>query len=159
MLRMDRTVNQRQALISDLPELVTLLADAKAQMSRAGFHQWTPDYPNPALLARDVAEGHLWLFGAGVNATVTVTTTPDAWTMHRLMVRSTHSHRGLASQMTAAVVTAAGAAGARRVTTMTHHDNVAVQRLLIGQGFTETGRQLVPGRIAFGEFVTYTIAL
>lgn len=156
---MARTVSRRQAKLADLPALVTLLTDAKEQMHRAGVQQWTPAYPNPALLAKDIDQGHLWLFGDGVNATVTVTKTADEWTMHRLMVRSTHSHQGLARQMTTAVVAEASKAGARRVITMTHHDNVAVQRLLTGQGFIETGRQLMPGRVAFGEFVTYAISL
>jgi N-acetylglutamate synthase-like GNAT family acetyltransferase len=51
----------RLATHNDLPALMALVRRVVPLMQATGNHQWDDDYPNPAVLERDLALGQLWV--------------------------------------------------------------------------------------------------
>lgn len=147
----------RLATLADLPALLTLLLDAKAQMQKQGFQQWDERYPNRQVLVADINQARLWTLGTTVDAAISIECDEDnsTWHLHRLMVRSVATHQGLAAKLLAMAEQAARRNDVRRLEVTTHLQNLPMRYLLAQAGYTCGDVFLMPGREAFGGFVSY----
>ena len=140
----------RPALLSDLPALLDLFAEARRFMAASGNpDQWGNGYPSPALLRSDIEAGHSYVledegeilvsfyFASGPDATYKII--DGMWhtdgmyhVIHRI-ASATHG-KGAAARC---VTWCKSHADVLRIDT--HHDNRVMQRFLQKQGFIPCG--------------------
>jgi len=104
----------RRAILTDVPEIMQLIAGVVPVMQAAGNFQWSSDYPNPEVFESDIAQEQLWVAeDAGEIAGVIAITTDQSpeyadvgWdinetaiVVHRLAVSVNHQGKGAAALM------------------------------------------------------------
>lgn len=149
---------KRLAKMHELPQILTLLADAKQQMKSTNIKQWNHQYPNKEIIKTDIRKNRLWLYGYGINAALSIISKNNICYINRIMVRSAYTNYGIAGQMIDDVITSVKSSNTKRIIVNTHHDNLAMQQVLINHGFIETRRLLMAGREEFGDFISYAFS-
>lgn len=149
----------RLARLEEFEAWQRLLTDAKLQMAQAGFQQWDDTYPTVGDFEADVRAQRLWWFGSGCEACLTILPVGCSWHLHRVMVSSAVAHHGVATTMLTLVQQWATQAGVIALEVGTHHDNLAMRRVLERLGYRAVTRYLAPGRAAMGEMVRYQLSL
>ena len=144
----------RRATVADLPAIVALVQAVVPLMNAAGNYQWTSEYPNQVIFAKDITQNHLWvaeLSGelAGIAA---LTQDQDAeyagadWdaaepalVTHRLAVAPSAQGHGVAQALLAQAEHEARALGLRTLRVDTNSENAATQRLFPKLGYRFAG--------------------
>ena len=104
----------RLATLTDIPQILTLIADVIPVMKTAGNFQWDNDYPNKQVFTQDINLNQLWVAEiagtiAGVAAITTdqdaeygqtgLDITETAIVTHRLAVNINYQGRGVAGAL------------------------------------------------------------
>lgn len=165
----------RKAVPADLPRILKIIRQARAQMRAAGSAQWQDGYPARIHIAEDIARGVGYvLCKTGTHAAAD--TPPIAYgavvfdgepaygqldgrwltqepyvVVHRLAVADGEKRRGAATEFMLRTEALAGERGIRSFRIDTSFDNRPMLRLLERQGFAYSGRI----RYASGERLAF----
>ena len=145
----------RQATLSDIPALMSLVRRVVPLMRAAGNLQWDDHYPNEHIFERDIDHGELWVAepSPGVLAAVTAITTDQSpeyadvgWdthepaiVIHRLAVDPGFRGTGVALALMELAETVARGRGISVLRVDTNTQNLNTQRLLPKHGYTLAG--------------------
>lgn len=153
----------RQATLTDIPQIMQLIAEVVPIMIASGNLQWNNDYPNIEVFTNDIDQQQLWIAEingqiAGVSA---ITTDQEAeyakigWDItetaivtHRLAVSPHYRGKGIAAAL---LQQAEHEALRRNIKTLhvdTNSNNQATQKLFPKLGYTyagEIGLEFRPG--------------
>ncbi len=142
---------------SALPEIVSIMKDAKAQLRALGVDQWQYGSPNEAMWAEDIRLGRavIALEDGKVAGAFAYVTGEDpsyrkiegAWltdgtayaTLHRVCVAQGMKGRGVAGALFGEAARLARAAGLRSLRIDTHPGNLPMQRAIGKFGFQKCG--------------------
>lgn len=141
----------------DLPEILKIVAQARALLKRRSIDQWQGDYPNEAAFRFDIDRGECFIVkhGGETAAFFTLSTreektyagiTDGKWTaemsccvLHRAAVAEKYRGSGMAERLIKCAEEQCRAYGLRCIRTDTHRKNKAMQRLLRESGFRYRG--------------------
>ena len=155
--RLTEPVSYRPAEEADLPEILGIVAQARALLKRRGVDQWQGDYPNEAAFRFDIDRGECFVVSHGgeTAAFFTLSTreektyadiTDGKWTadmsccvLHRAAVAEKYRGSGMAERLIKCAEEQCRAYGLRCIRTDTHRKNKAMQRLLRDAGFRYRG--------------------
>ena len=144
----------RPATPADLPAVLALVQAVVPLMQASGNRQWTHDYPNEAVFARDIAQGQLWVAALGeqVVGVAALTQAQDAeyaqanWdaaapalVTHRLAVAPAAQGHGVAQALLAQAEAEARQLGLTHLRVDTNSENAATQRLFPKLGYRFAG--------------------
>ena len=154
----------RKARVEDIPEMLSVTAEASAFLKQCGVDQWQDGFPNRAVLEQDIARGNCWLFTCGEELAGLVsvymeedddyTASDAAWltpadsrygVIHRTAARAKYRGTGLATEMVQLAEDIIQGSGCGSVRADTHPDNQVVRRLLTRRGYTECGTVWLKG--------------
>lgn len=152
----------RPARAGDAAALWAILRGAIARRARDGSDQWQNGYPNPDVVAADIAAGAAHVLVDAAGAVVACATVVDdepsyavirgRWltdgpyvAVHRVAVAEAWLGKGLAQTMLAHLEALARARGVASVRVDTKHDNPAMLRVFDKRGFVSCGEILVGG--------------
>ena len=142
---------------ADLPAIIELISHARAAMARLGIDQWQDGYPEPEILAADIAQGIGLVFEVDVRLSgyMVKLTDPEpiydqldgAWlvkgkpylTVHRMAIGDGYRGTGLSMQMFAHAEKLAHEKHLISVRADTHTGNIAMRKLLQKCGFSYVG--------------------
>lgn len=144
----------RQATAEDIDAVMEVVRRVVPLMRASGNFQWDDDYPNPAVFARDVENGQLWLAEiddriAGMAA-ITTDQEPEyaqaAWdasetaiVIHRLAVDPAFRGKGVAAFLMRHAEAAAAAREIQVLRVDTNIQNEATKKLLPKLGYIPAG--------------------
>ena len=164
-------------MLSDIPRIMEIVAEARASLHRHGVDQWQGDYPNAESFSRDIERGECFLLchGAETAGFFALSTaeepcyadiTDGKWTadmpycvLHRCAVAAKYRGSGISAFLLEGVEEQAGKFGLRCIRTDTHRKNKSMQKLLRENGFRYRGNVLVdekqhdPRRQAFEKIL------
>lgn len=168
-------ISSRLATGDDLNAIVCLIAQARAAIARLGIDQWQDGYPQPELIAQDIAQGRALLFevdGAPAGYMVPLTEPEPVYaaidgqwlsdapylTVHRMAIGDGFRGTGLAAFMLARAESCARAQCLSSVRLDTHRGNLAMRKLAQKCGYQLCGEVLYdtegdPVRVAYEKFV------
>lgn len=144
----------RRATPDDLPAILALVQQVVPLMNAADNYQWTNEYPNKAVFAKDIERQHLWVAElAGELAGVAALTQDQdaeyadadwdaaepALVTHRLAVAPLAQGRGVAQALLQQAEHEARALGLRTLRVDTNSENAATQRLFPKLGYRFAG--------------------
>lgn len=142
---------------ADLPQVMSIIAQAQAYLASQGVDQWQDGYPDEATMRQDIADqtGYVLEDGGRVVAIATIIFTGEptydvihdgAWTtpepyacIHRIAVDASQRGKGTANEMMAASDQRVLAEGMHSIRIDTHEDNLPMQRMLMRNGYTLCG--------------------
>ncbi len=143
----------RKAVLTDLPQAWSLVDAARNNMIAIGRKQWTRQYPNMEILARDIDEeaaciledesGRILAYGAVyLNAEPVYDNIEGEWlsdgdylVIHRLAVHPELERRGYASEFFRRVESMALSLDIHSVKVDTNYDNVGMLHILESRGY------------------------
>lgn len=144
----------REATLTDLPEIMTIVAEVVPLMQATGNQQWSDTYPNTTVLTRDIELNQLWVAEhngqlAGVTA-ITTAPEPDyaatgidvtipAVVTHRLAVSPRFQGLGIAVALLNHADEVARKYKIGKAQADTNTMNQAMQRLLERSGYKNLG--------------------
>ena len=151
----------RRAESRDLDAIVAVVAHARAAIRALGIDQWQDGYPEPEIIAADIAVGIGRVFEidgrvAGYLALAdgiepVYKHIDGAWltegsylTVHRMCVDDSFRGTGLSVRMLALAEETARASGLASVRADTHRGNIVMQKLLQKCGFQRCGEVAYP---------------
>ncbi|TSD67578.1 GNAT family N-acetyltransferase [Inquilinus sp. KBS0705] len=144
----------RLATLTDIPQIMQIIAEVVPLMRAAGNMQWDSTYPNPDVFRQDIELGQLWVADiegdiAGVTAITTEQypeyeqvgwdTSETAIVTHRLAVSPRHRGKGIAEALLLQADKVAAERGINLVRVDTNSQNAATQRLFPKVGYTFGG--------------------
>lgn len=150
----------RKAVAADVPRILRIIAQAKAQMRAAGSVQWQDGYPAEADIRRDVSKGSGYVltppeaperaiaYGAVVfDGEAAYADIAGEWlgdcpyvVVHRLAVADEEKHRGAATCFMLRTEALARAQGVQSFRVDTNFDNRYMLRLIARLGFVYCGK-------------------
>lgn len=159
-------INVRPAEARDLDAIVNLIACARAAIARLGIDQWQDGYPEPELIADDIARGIGYAFerDGAIAGYMVPLLEPEpvyegidgAWlcpgpylTIHRMAIGDGHRGTGLSVRMLEFAEERARAHGMASVRADTHRGNLAMRGLLEKCGYAPCGEVRYP--VAAGD--------
>lgn len=104
----------RLAILTDIPQILSLIADVIPVMKAAGNFQWDNDYPNKQVFIQDIDLNQLWVaeIAGAIAGVAAITTDQDAEyaqaglditetaiVTHRLAVNINYQGRGVAAAL------------------------------------------------------------
>jgi len=144
----------RLATLTDIPEIMQLIADVVPLMRAAGNMQWDDTYPNPPAFEKDIALNQLWIAEidgkiAGVSA-ITTDQEPEyadvGWDInetaivtHRLAVSPHYQGKGVAAALMVQAEQVAINRGITKLRVDTNTQNQATQKLFPKLGYKYAG--------------------
>lgn len=156
-IKLAEPVAYRAAVEADIPEILDIVAQARALLKRRGIDQWQGDYPNEAAFRFDIDRGACFIVSHGGETAgfFTLSTheektyadiTDGKWTadmsccvLHRAAVAEKYRGSGMAERLIKCAEEQCRAYGLRCIRTDTHRKNKAMQRLLRDAGFRYRG--------------------
>lgn len=150
------------ATMAELPLCIAILREGRAFQQEQGFTQWTDDYPNPALIERDILEqqgyvfkvdgeiaGYLYLSFDGDESYAAI---EGAWradmpyaVVHRIAFARRFAGRGLSSAAFFLVKALCEEKGFHSIRIDTDRQNARMQHVLEKNGFQFCGYVLFDG--------------
>ena len=142
---------------ADLPAIIELISHARAAMARLGIDQWQDGYPEPEILAADIAQGIGLVFEVDgrLAGYMVQLTDPEpiydqldgAWrvegkpylTVHRMAIDDGYRGTGLSVHMFSHAEARARCEGLASLRADTHTGNIAMRKLLDKCGFCCVG--------------------
>ena len=167
----------RRAAISDLPDIMRIVADARQSLKRHHVDQWQGVYPEAADFEPDIERGECFVLthGGEVAGMFTLSVLPEEgyahitdgkWTadmpycvLHRSAVSAAYRGSGMSQYMMKCVEQQAAEYGLRCIRTDTHRKNRSMQNLLRECGYRYRGNVLCdeplhdPARQAFEKIL------
>ena len=157
----DSAISHRSAAPGDRDAILAVIDRARAAIRALGIDQWQDGYPEPEVIAADIAAGIGYVFEANgriagylalASGREPVYARIDgAWlssgpylTIHRMCIDDGHRGTGLSARMLAFAETAARAQGCASVRADTHRGNAVMRALLRKCGFTTCGKVRYP---------------
>jgi len=144
----------RRAELTDIPQILLLIAEVVPAMNAAGNFQWDSVYPNAGVFEQDIALKQLWVAEvdgeiAGISA-ITTDQEPEyahvGWDInetaivtHRLAVSPKHQGKGLAAALLIQAEKEAIDRGIGVLRVDTNTANQATQRLFPKLGYVFAG--------------------
>lgn len=144
----------RLASLSDIPQIMQLIAGVVPLMNAAGNMQWDNTYPNAAVFGNDIALNQLWVAEidgniAGISA-ITTGQEPEyaqvGWDInepaivtHRLAVSPQYQGRGIAAALMLQAERVARDSGISILRVDTNTQNQATQKLFPKLGYKYSG--------------------
>ncbi|WP_295792826.1 GNAT family N-acetyltransferase [Mucilaginibacter sp.] len=144
----------RLATLTDIPQIMLLIAEVVPLMNAAGNMQWDNTYPNPAVFEKDIALNQLWLAEidgdiAGISA-ITTDQEPEyaevGWDIsetaivtHRLAVSPRYQGKGVAMGLMQQAEQVAINKGINKLRVDTNTNNQATQKLFPKLGYQYAG--------------------
>ncbi|MES2276936.1 MAG: GNAT family N-acetyltransferase [Bacteroidota bacterium] len=153
----------RRATLSDIPNIMQLVAEVVPLMQASGNFQWDSTYPNPQVFTEDIGLNQLWVADmdgdiGGVAAITTdqyaeyaqagLDTTQTAIVVHRLAVSPRYQGKGMARALMQEAEAEALRRGIRILRIDTNIENQAAQLLFPKLGYVfagEIGLEFRPG--------------
>ena len=147
----------RAAAEDDLPDILRIVAEARAGLKKQRVDQWQGPYPDREDFLSDIERGECFVIrhGEETAAFFTLSTLHEAdydaisdgkWTegtdaavLHRCAVAAKYRGSGMAEKMMRAIDERALTLGLRCIRTDTHRKNKAMQRLLRESGYRYRG--------------------
>lgn len=141
----------------DIPDIMTIIGQAKQRMKEQGLDQWQDGYPNEQAILNDCARkvGHLFRKDNKPVAYAAMVFDPDPYyekidgqwlsdgetylTVHRIAVHNDWLGYGFAQHILQYAERMAAKKGVRWFRIDTHHDNRAMRNLIRDFGFTLCG--------------------
>lgn len=161
-------MNIRLANMKELPELVEILQQVIPLMHQEGNFQWDDKYPTPSILSTDIKERHLFVALMDrkivgfvvINALfppeyqdVNWTTSPNAYTFHRLMLHPLYHGKGIAETLLRYVERRGRLMGLRSIRVDTNEMNKAMVTLFRKFSYAFVGK--VTFREIKSDFLCY----
>ena len=157
---MNHSANRR-AEPRDLDAIVAVVVHARAAIRALGIDQWQDGYPEPELLASDIAAGigHVFEADGRIAGYLALASAPEpvyahidgAWlcdapylTVHRMCIDDGFRGTGLSARMIALAEDIARANRLASVRADTHRGNIVMQKLLVKCGFQRCGEVVYP---------------
>jgi len=144
----------RLAALSDIPQIMKVIAEVVQLMRASGNMQWDDTYPNPEVFEKDIAQSQLWIAEvdgdiAGVSA-ITTDQEPEyaevGWDInetaivtHRLAVSPRYQGRGVAAVLMEQAEIVAKSRGINKLRVDTNTQNQATQKLFPKLGYKYAG--------------------
>ncbi|MDR3693345.1 GNAT family N-acetyltransferase [Mucilaginibacter sp.] len=144
----------RLAELSDIPQIIQMIAEVVPAMIAAGNFQWDSTYPNAEVFEKDIALQQLWVAAiddeiVGVSA-ITTDQSPEyaevGWDLnepsivtHRLAVSPKHQGKGIAAALLLKAEEVATNKGINALKIDTNTANHATQRLFPKLGYVFAG--------------------
>ncbi|WP_179394394.1 GNAT family N-acetyltransferase [Lacticaseibacillus absianus] len=147
----------RQGQPADVPAIMGIIEDARAFLKAQGIDQWQGTYPDRAAVEADIAKGtnRLLVVADTVAGTASLLDGPDpfytridgdGWIgtdfymmIHRFAVSAAIRGQHLSQFFMSNLLTEAYARGYRDVRIDTHAQNVIMQHVITGNGFSYRG--------------------
>lgn len=144
----------RQARLSDIPQILDLVAVVVPTMNAAGNFQWDNNYPNEEVFKNDIAQQQLWLAETDGNIAgiIAITdqqepeyrnvgwdNTEPAIVVHRLAVHTDFQGRGIAATLLKQAEQVAVSKKIPLIRVNTNTKNTATQRLFPKLGYEFAG--------------------
>lgn len=144
----------RQAILTDVPQIMLLIAEVVPAMIASGNLQWDNNYPNAAVFADDINKGQLWVAEveghiAGISAITTDQETEYAqvgWDLteiaivtHRLAVSPQYRGLGIAKALLQQAEQEARNRNIKTLRIDTNTNNEATQKLFPKLGYIYAG--------------------
>jgi len=144
----------RPATLTDIPQIMQLIADVVPLMNAAGNFQWDSTYPNVPVFEKDIDLKQLWVADIdgeiGGIAAITTDQEPEyahvGWDLnetaivtHRLAVSPKHQGKGIAAALLMQAETEAINRGIKALRIDTNTANQATQRLFPKLGYVFAG--------------------
>ena len=151
----------RKAVENDLPAVLEILRDTRAEMASYGNDQWNDDYPQAADFLADIAQGSLWLLdedGAPLAFVCLNGVQPEEYAainwqfadaplvLHRMAVSPAARRRGVGSRVMAFAEERARAQGLHCIRSDTYSINDKMNRLFTRCGYRQAGTMHFKGR-------------
>lgn len=149
----------KQARQADLPAIMVILNQAKAQLKADGSPQWQDGYPDEAALTQDISAQQCWLLMVGSEiagtATMIIGNDPNylaiengAWqnttdpyaTIHRIAIGSQFGGQHLSHYFFSDLISLAYARGVRNFRIDTHELNKRMQAVVTSFGYQYRGK-------------------
>lgn len=149
--------NLRHTLPTDIPRILSIIADARLQLKDLGIDQWQNGYPNGDVIQQDIEAGHSYVLvdkNDSVLATVmisfdgepTYSRIEGEWltdhpyaVIHRLAVADTMKGFGIAGVILEKVNDLSLERGIKSIRIDTHQGNLPMQRCAAKAGFSYCG--------------------
>ncbi|MDB5140480.1 MAG: family N-acetyltransferase [Mucilaginibacter sp.] len=144
----------RRAVLTDVPQIMILIAEVVPTMIASGNFQWDNTYPNATVFENDIALNQLWVAEidgaiAGVTA-ITTSQEPEyaqvGWDInetaivtHRLAVSAKYRGRGIAAALLLQAEDEAKRRGINILRVDTNTSNQATQKLFPKLGYHFSG--------------------
>lgn len=164
----------RKATIADLGQIWSILEDAIARRKADGSEQWQDGYPNPSVIANDIALGHGFVMledDTIIGYTALLISNEPAYAaiegkwltddefvvFHRVAIDGKNLGRGLATHMLAFVEQYALKHGIYSIKADTNFDNQAMLRIFEREGYQYCGEVYFRGsaRQAFEKVIAH----
>ncbi len=147
----------RLAREEDLPQIMTIIAEAQAFLASCGVNQWQDGYPDEAVMRGDMrlGQGYVLTEGDMVLGIATVTfageptydviydgawTTPEPFAcIHRTAISAGRRGTGSADALMQAAEALVRARGVPSIRIDTHRENLVMQRMLARNGYSQCG--------------------
>lgn len=147
----------RRATINDIPQIMSIVADAQLSLRELGIDQWQDGYPSQAVIESDIAAeagylyciddmvvGYAALVLTGEDAYLQIPdaewgTTNDYIVVHRICVRRDYTKRGIAISIVNYASQMACKRGLTGFRIDTHRGNIRMLALLKKLGFVYRG--------------------
>ena len=147
----------RKATLSDYDDSWSAIAYGKKTMFDNGRHQWTDDYPSPALIHRDieVGQGYVLTVDGKVAAYGVIVlngepeyknlkdgewlTNEDYYVVHRMAVAASFRGKGMGKAFFLSLAEHCKVTNIHSIKVDTNHDNVEMLHLLPSIGFKRCG--------------------
>jgi GNAT superfamily N-acetyltransferase len=144
----------RQATLTDIPQIMQLIAEVVPAMNALGNFQWDSTYPNAQVLEKDIALNQLWVadIEGAITGVAAITTdqepeyahvgwdiTETAIVTHRLAVSEKYRGRGIAAALLMQAEQEAIKRGINLLRIDTNTTNQATQRLFPKLGYRFAG--------------------
>lgn len=162
------TLEFRKATSADADQIWSILEKAIARRKADGSDQWQDGYPNPAVVASDIENGHGFVLAGGdkiagyvailINDEPAYAEIKGTWltdgdfvVYHRVAISDDFLGQGLAQQMLKRIEDYAADNGIRSVRADTNHDNKGMLRIFEKLGYVYCGEVFFRGasRLAF----------
>ncbi|MBQ8076278.1 MAG: tRNA (guanosine(37)-N1)-methyltransferase TrmD [Oscillospiraceae bacterium] len=154
---LDKPLSFRRAVPEDLPQVLSIAADAKAVLKKRGIDQWQGAYPNAEAFLYDIGRGECWIaFHGEEPAGIFTLTTENApgydaitdgkWTpdlsfcvIHRLAVSAKYRGTAVSAYLFRCVEEIAHSLGVGSIRVDTHKKNKSMKRVLNESGYRYRG--------------------
>ena len=141
----------------DIPNALSIIAQAQSYLAAQGVNQWQDGYPNEASTLSDIRlrQGYVWEEDASIQAVITITFDGEptyepiyegAWhsdapyaCIHRIAISKERRGTGLARALLQAAEELIQSRGFYAIRVDTHRQNMPMQRLLTRHGFQPCG--------------------
>lgn len=170
----DKVIYTRLAKKEDVPQIVSIIEEAKEVLRKGGSPQWQEGSPNEALICSDIEHdyGYVLVYNQAVVGYLAMINKEDEdykildnWkqednyvVIHRVAISSAYQGKGLASYFFSNILSIALSKGYTSVRIDTHRVNVTMQKLLEKFSFIYRGIVFVESNID-GERFAYELVM